>query len=135
MRNRLQATTRRHSPALLLLLTIGALVLAPATDSFARPSSRSSWQDAGSGRLLLKYSVTLGINVALSVTIDGQEAGVFTKGHRFAVAIPAGSHVVSVHANGQVFDYWTGRLDVQPGQTYSYVVKYNGAHVVLAPIG
>lgn len=42
--------------------------------------------------------------------------------------------MVSVKAHGRVFDEWTGRLDVQPGQTYSYLVKYRGDQVVLAPI-
>ena len=86
------------------------------------------------GRLMMKYSVTLGINVALSVTVDGREAGVFTKGHLFDVSIPPGAHVVSVYANGRLYDRWTGRLNVRRGQTYSYLVKYVSDQVVLVPV-
>ncbi len=123
---------RRLSPALLLL--IGAIALAPVTDGFAGEGLSLSSQDSGS-RLLMKHSVTLGINIALSVRIDGQEVGEFARGHLFDVSIPSGSHVVTVQANGRRFDEWTGRLDLRAGQTYSYLVKYRGDQVVLQPVG
>jgi hypothetical protein len=110
---------------LILLLAICALLIAPAGTSFARSPA------GGGGRFVVKFSPILGDFVGLSVTIDGGEARPLTKGHVFEQDLPAGPHKISVYRNGRLIDAWHGTVNVRPGQTYSYVVKYSVDQLVL----
>src|SRR5664279_4248820 len=75
-------------PAVVLSLTVSALFFASASPSVAKQSQYSRASDgtyanslADGGRIRIKHSPVLGINIAIAVRIDGMVAGAFTKGH------------------------------------------------------
>lgn len=123
------------SHALVLLLATCAFVIAPVQRSFAAEKPSTAAQQAESGRLVLKCSPVFPDLLGLDVTIDGKVVGGFTKGHVFKTRIPAGTHQITVSENGRKIDEFQGKLDVQPGRRYSYVVSYGVNQVVLEPLG
>ena len=121
----------RNSPGLFLVLTICALVIAPAKQSFAREHVWSPSARGEGGRVMMKFSPTVGINVGVSIRIDGRNAGAITRGHVVDRYIPRGRHVLSVSRNGRSDDVWHEILNVGPGQTYAYLIKYRVNQIVL----
>jgi len=93
--------------------------------------SRSRRED---GRLVMKHSPTLGINIPIAVWIDGVQAGAFARGHVYERYLTPGRHDVYASRPGRLFDSWYGTLDVRPGETYSFVVKCTVNHVILQPV-
>lgn len=87
------------------------------------------------GRLLIRFSPTLGMNVGLRVGIDGQGAGVFSRGHVYERYLTPGRHRITLRRNGRRFDELNHTIRVQPGLTYSYVAKLPGTTLVLEPSG
>ena len=131
---------RITSPAFVLVLAISVLLIGATQTASAREhyypnGSVYAPGAADGGRLLIRYSPTLGINVGLVVRIDGREAGAFTKGHIYKRYLPPGRHEISVYRNGRGWDAWHMTLDVHRGQTYSYVAKHNSYKVLLVPVG
>lgn len=122
------------SHALVLLLATCAFVIAPVQRSFAAEKPSTAAQNAESGRLVLKCSPVFPDYYGLDVNIDGQVVGAFTKGHVFKTRIPAGTHEITVSERGRMIDAFQGRLDVQPGRKYSYVVSYGVDQVMLSPV-
>ena len=110
---------------LVLLLGICALLIAPAGTGFGRSPAGDG------GRIVMQFSPILGDYVALSVAIDGATPRPFTKGHVFAQYLPAGRHQISVYRNGRGWDAWHRTVNVRPGHTYSYIVKYNVNQLLL----
>jgi hypothetical protein len=93
--------------------------------------SRSRGED---GRLVMKHSPTLGINIPIAVWIDGVQAGAFARGHVYERYLTPGRHDVYASRPGRWYDSWYGTLDVRPGETYSFVVKCTVNHVILQPV-
>ncbi len=114
----------------IVVSTAVALLVASANQLTAGPSEYSRPE----GILRMKHSPVLGINVPISVWIDGVQAGAFAKGHVYERALAPGRHGVYARRPGQPNDSWYGTLDVRPGETYSFVVKCTVNHVILQPV-
>ena len=119
------------STFLVLVLAVGALIFASAGQSVAGQSSYYS--QGANGVLRMKHSPTLGINIPIAVWIDGQQAGVFTRGHVYERSLAPGRHSLYASRPGQLYCSFYGMLDVRPGETYSYVVKSNSNQIYLIP--
>jgi hypothetical protein len=125
-----------------LVLTAGALLFASANQSAARQSQYSRSSDAtfasslaDGGRIRMKHSPTVGINIPIAIRIDGVQAGVFAKGHVYERYLAPGRHTIQASRPSRPSDSWNGTLDVRPGATYSFVVYCTPAHVILQPVG
>ena len=113
-----------------LLVAVGALLLASAQQSGAGPSEYSRPE----GILRMKHSPVLGINIPIAVWIDGVQAGAFAKGHVYERYLTSGRHDLYASRPGRQSDSWHGTLDVRPGETYSFVVSCTPAQVILSPV-
>ncbi len=120
-----------------LLLAICTLLLASASQSAiaaeAKSSKPSGATSAASGRLVIKRSPLLGLNVSINLTIDGKLAGTLVRGEIYAKPIAPGRHVLIASYSGSG-EEWRGTLDVRPGETYSYSASYNVNKLVLTPL-
>jgi hypothetical protein len=124
---------RLNSFAVVVALTVGAFFFGSASRSFGGQSEYYS--RGGDGILRMKHSPALGLNIPIAVWIDGVEAGAFAKGHVYERSLAPGRHTIYASRPSQRFDSFYGTLDVQPGQTYSFVVKCTVNHVHLIPVG
>ena len=109
----------------ILLLAFAAVITAAAI-----PGASA----AEGGRLMIKHSPILGLNVAVGVTIDGKNAGAFTKGHTFEQVLTPGRHVITAFANGRQWDARQLVVNVRSGQTYAYQAVYRDDRIVLDPV-
>lgn len=123
-----------------LVLVVGVLFFAIAKDLSAGQPKDSRPRDAifanglaDGGRVRMKHSPSLGVNVAMTVRIDGVQAGVFTKGHVYEKYLTPGRHDLYVRQSSQGTGSWKGTVDVKRGETYSFVVKVTPSGVVLLP--
>lgn len=116
-----------------VLAGVSALLLAIATQSVAGPSQYYS--RGATGTLRMKHSPTLGINIPIDVWIDGRHAEAFARGHIFERQLAPGRHELYASRPGQFYSPFYGTLDVQPGITYSFVVKTTPNQVYLVPVG
>ena len=114
-----------------LLVTAAALFFAGANRSAGGPSEYSR---SGNGVLRMKHSPVLGINIPISVWIDGVQAGVFAKGHVYEQYLTPGRHTLYASRPMRQSDSWFGTLDVRRGETYSFVVKCTPGQVLLLPV-
>ena len=122
---------RVNSFAVVLVLTVGALFFTSANQCAAGPSSYSR---LGDGRIRLKHSPVLGINIPIAVWIDGVRSGGFAKGHVYERSLAPGLHDVYLSRPGRKSDSWFGTLDIRPGETQSFVVKCTPYRVILKPV-
>ena len=122
-----------NSSVVVLVLTACVLLFTSASQVSAGQSeySRSSY-----GLLRMKHSPVLGINIPISVWIDGRQAGVFAKGHVYQRSLAPGRHELYAErpGPGRQYDSWYSVLDVRPGETYSFVVSCTPNRVVLSPV-
>jgi hypothetical protein len=125
-----------------LVIAVGVLFFASAKDSTAgqRQYSRSTEATfanslADGGRVRMKHSPVLGINVPITVWIDGQLAGAFTKGHVFEQYLAPGRHEVYASRPRRASDSFYGTVDVRRGETLSFVVYCTVGQVILQPVG
>ncbi len=130
-----------NSSNVLLILTACALFFTGANQISAGQSQYSPSSDAifatglaDGGRVVMKHSPVLGINIPIAIWIDGVQAGAFAKGHVYERYLTPGRHDVYASRPGRVFDSWYGTLDVRPGETYSFVVKCTPNHVILQSV-
>src|SRR4051812_17800443 len=123
---------RLNSFAVVLVLTVGAFLFGSANQSGAGQSEYYS--RGGDGILRIKHSPVLGLNIPISVWIDGQLAGGFAKGHVFERALAPGTHTLYARRPGRPSDSFYGTLDVRAGETYSFIVKCNVDQVFLEPV-
>jgi hypothetical protein len=124
---------KTNSFAVVLVLAVSTLFLAGADQIFA---GQSEYYSRGrDGILRMKHSPVLGINIPIAVWIDGVQAGAFAKGHVYERSLSPGRHTIYASRPSQMFDSYFGTLDVQPGETYSFVVKCTVNHVHLVPVG
>ena len=122
---------RVNSSLVVIVVTACALLFTSANLSAARQFEYSRSSD---GRLRMKHSPVLGINIPIAVWIDGMPAGSFGKGHVFERYLTPGRHVLYAARPGRLYDSWHGTLDVRPGRTYSFVVKCTPNQVILKPV-
>jgi len=125
-----------------LVLAVGVFCFAGAKQVSAGQPQDSRSSDAiyasslaDGGCIRLKHSPVLGINIPISVWIDGTLAGPFTKGHVFERFLTPGRHTIYASRPRNAFDAYYGTLDVRRGETYSFVVKVTPNRVVLQPSG
>lgn len=121
---------KRINSLIVLFMAVGAMMLASATPSAAGQSEYSG----SDGLLRMKHSPVLGINIPIAVWIDGIQAGAFAKGHIYERSLAPGRHYVYASRPGRLFDSWYGAVDVQPGETHSFVVKCTPHEVILKPV-
>ncbi len=121
-----------NSAIVLLVLTVCGLFFAGASQSAAGPSEYYS--RGANGILRMKHSVTLGINIPIDVWIDGRHAEAFARGHIFQRQLSPGRHDLYASRPGQLYSSFYGTLDVQPGTTYSFVVKSTPNQIYLVPV-
>jgi hypothetical protein len=121
-------------------LVAGVLFFAGAKQITAGQAKASRSRDtifanslADGGRIRMKHSPSLGINVAIAVRIDGVQAGAFTKGHVYEKYLTPGRHNLYVSRSAEQTGSWRGTLDVRQGETYSFVVKMTAGGVILLP--
>lgn len=122
-----------------VLVLVGVLFLASAKQMIAgqpkasRPREVFANSLADGGRVRMKHSPILGMNVAMAVRIDGVHAGVFSKGHVYEKYLTPGRHDLYVSQARQQTGSWRGTLEVRRGETYSFVVKVTSNQVLLLP--
>ena len=133
---------RSNFSVVVLLGALCAFFLAGANQSAAAQSRYSRSRGAifasslaDGGRIRMKHSPVLGINIPIAVSIDGRQAGAFAKGHVYERYLTPGRHYVDASRPGRLYDTWHGILDVRRGETYSFVVKCTPNHVILQPVG
>ncbi|HWM23406.1 MAG TPA: hypothetical protein VNP98_01165 [Chthoniobacterales bacterium] len=126
--------------SVILVLVAGVVFFAGAKQITAGQPKDSRSKDtifanslADGGRIRMKHSPILGMNVAMAVRIDGVPAGVFSKGHVYERYLTPGRHDLYVSQSRQQTGSWRGTLDVRRGETYSFVVKVTSNQVVLLP--
>ncbi|MFN2477490.1 MAG: hypothetical protein ABR526_14270 [Chthoniobacterales bacterium] len=117
--------------AIIIVAAAASLFLGAANQSLA---GESTYQAGGDAVIRMKHSPILGINVPVAVSIDGQQAGVFGKGHVYERALAPGPHNIVASAPGSIRSAWSGTVDVRPGETYSFVVKSTPDQLVLSPV-
>jgi hypothetical protein len=127
--------------SIILVLVICALLCTGAKQIIAGQSQYSRASDAifanslaNGGRVRMKHSPVMGINIPIAVWIDGVEAGAFAKGHVYERYLTPGRHDLYASRPGRLSDSWYGPLDVRRGETYSFVVKATPNHVLLLPV-
>src|ERR1700704_4082466 len=89
---------------------------------------------ADGGRIRMKHSPALGINVPIAIRIDGVQAGVFAKGHVYQRYLTPGRHTLYASRPMRQSDSWSGTLEVRRGETYSFIVKCTLYRVILQPV-
>jgi hypothetical protein len=124
-----------------LVLAIGALFFVSAKQTTAGPSQYSRSRDpifadslADGGRIRMKHSPVLGLNIPIAVWIDGVMAGAFAKGHVYERCLTPGRHTLYASRPRYMSDSWYGTLDIRRGETLSFVVKCTVNHVILQPV-
>jgi hypothetical protein len=124
---------KRVKPSVVvLILTACALLFTSANQSAAGQSDY--YARSGNGVLRLKHSPVLGINIPITVWIDGVQSGAFAKGHVYERELAPGLHDLYLRRPGRKSDAWFGTLDIRPGETQSFVVKCTPYRVILKPV-
>jgi len=124
-----------------LVLVVGVLCFASAKHVTAKPQdSRAKGAIyanslADGGRIRMQHSPVLGINISIVIWFDGQLAGPFTRGHIFERYLTPGRHTIFASRPMASGDSYTGTLDVRQGESYYFVLKVTGNHVILQPTG
>ena len=124
---------RLSSTLVVLVLVAVALLFAGADQS--RAGQSQYYSQGAYGVLRMKHSPTLGINIPIEVRIDGRQSGAFTRGHVYERELAPGRHTLYAARPGQLYASFYGMLDVQPGATYSFVVKSTPNQIYLIPVG
>lgn len=123
---------RINSSLVAVALTACTLLFASANESVAGPSQYYS--RGADGLLRMKHSPVLGLNIPISVWIDGRLAGAFAKGHVFEHSLAPGRHTLYARRPNKPNDSFYGTLDVRPGETLSFVVSCTVSQVLLQPV-
>jgi hypothetical protein len=82
----------------------------------------------------VKHSPVLGINIPITVYINGALEGAFAKGHVFQRSLAPGRHTIHASRPARPSHSYFGTLDVRAGETYSFVVKCTPNQVYLVPV-
>lgn len=97
-------------------------------------AGQSEYYRASNGVLRMKHSPVLGINIPITVWINGALEGAFAKGHVFERSLAPGRHTIYASRPSRESDSYYGTLEVRPGETYSFVVKCTPNQVHLVPV-
>jgi hypothetical protein len=122
----------KSSSSIVLMVAICALLFPTAHQMNAGQSEYSRSSD---GVLRIKHSPVLGINIPITVWINGALEGPFAKGHIFERSLAPGRHTIYATRPSRPSQAYYGTLEVQPGETYSFVVKCTPNQVHLVPVG
>ena len=127
--------------SVVLVLVAGVLFFASAGHVTAGPSRYSRSSDpifanslADGGRVRMKHSPTLGINIPIAVWIDGVQAGAFAKGHVYQRYLTPGRHDLYASRPMRKSDSWSGTLNIRRGETLSFVVHATPYRIILEPV-
>lgn len=121
----------KRSNSMVLMLAVCALLFPIAHQASAGQSEYRS----DNGVLRMKHSPVLGINIPITIWINGALEGAFAKGHVFERSLAPGRHTLYASRPSRPGQSYVGTLDVQPGITYSFVVKCTPNQVHLVPVG
>lgn len=86
-----------------------------------------------SGHVLIYRVANFGEDLALVVSVDGNDVGSFTEGSNYSGYLAAGQHHLAVRADPNRTGSSPGRktLTVQSGQTYSFTAAWSGGNLKL----
>lgn len=121
----------KRSNSVVLMAAICALLFASAN---ATSAGQSEHYRSSNAVLRMKHSPVLGINIPITVYINGALEGAFAKGHVFQRSLAPGRHTIHASRPARPSHSYFGTLDVQPGETYSFVVKCTPNQVYLIPV-
>jgi len=121
----------KRSNSIVLMTAICALVFASANTTSA---GQSDYYRSNDAVLRMKHSPVLGINIPITVYINGALEGAFAKGHVFQRTLAPGRHTIEASRPSRPSHTFFGTLDVRPGETYSFVVKCTPNQVYLVPV-
>lgn len=122
----------KRSNSIVLMVAVCALLFPTAPQISA---GQSEYYRSGNGVLRMKHSPVLGINIPITVWINGALEGAFAKGHVFERSLAPGRHTIYASRPSRPSHAYYGTLDVQPGGSYSFVVKCTPNQVHLVPVG
>ncbi len=122
----------KRSKSIVLLVAVCALLFPTAHQLSA---GQSEYYSSSNGVLRMKHSPVLGINIPITVWINGALEGAFAKGHVFERSLAPGRHTIYASRPSRPSQSYYGTLDVQPGGSYSFVVKCTPNQVQLVPVG
>ena len=97
-------------------------------------AGQSEYYRSNNGVLRIKHSPVLGINIPITIYINGALEGAFAKGHVFQRSLAPGRHTIHASRPSRPSHSYYGTLDVQPGENYSFVVKCTPNQVYLVPV-
>ena len=121
---------KRSNSVVLIITAVCALFFATTQQANAGQS-----EYYGSDAVLrIKHSPVLGINIPITIVINGALEGAFAKGHIFQRALAPGRHTIHASRPSRPSHSYFGTLDVRPGETYSFVVKCTPNQVYLVPV-
>ena len=121
----------KRSNPIVLIVAVCALLFPAARQVSA---GQSEYYRSGDAVLRMKHSPVLGINIPITVYINGALEGAFAKGHVFQRSLAPGRHTIHASRPARPSHSFFGTLDVRPGETYSFVVKCTPNQVYLVPV-
>src|SRR5687767_4515291 len=121
----------KRSNSVVLIVAVCALLFPTAGRTNA---GQSDYYRSGDAVLRMKHSPVLGINIPITVHINGALEGAFAKGHVFQRTLAPGRHTIEASRPSRPSHTFFGTLDVRPGETYSFVVKCTPNQVYLVPV-
>lgn len=122
-----------NSSSILLLIVCALLVANPDQTYAGERTNAVGTNTPEGGRLIIKRSPVLPYDIPMVIYIDGHVAGPNVWPRTFDTYIAPGRHVVVASPN-QLRGDWRGIVDVRPGQTHTYLARYNVNRLVLDPI-
>jgi len=118
---------------LLAVVAVFFVFVLAANHGFAREYHANP--QTGHGRVVIRFSPTLGFDVGAPIIVDGVLVQPLTKGHVFDRYLTAGPHIITVSRNGLLRETTHTSVHVRPGHTYSFVLKRRVNEVILVPVG
>lgn len=122
---------KKSNSVVLIITAVCALFIASAD----RTKAGQSEYYGSDAVLRIKHSPVLGINIPITIMINGALEGAFAKGHIFQRSLAPGRHTIHASRPSRPSHSYIGTLDVRPGETYSFVVKCTPNQVHLVPVG
>jgi len=109
---------------LTIVITAFAITSLAAKEKPAGSGSAFATGMNDGGRLVIKRSPSLGNRLVVALTIDGASASI-GYGHTYRAYLRPGHHTLSVIATPkpQNTEPWQMSLDVQTGQTYTFMAQ------------
>jgi hypothetical protein len=111
------------------LIVIVAILLAAVPLS----ASAAAHNATGSGQLIVKRAANFGLNLTLTLWIDGRPADRLQLGRAFSATLPAGPHEVRAVVTERRLDSspTVRRVVIHPGATTQLTAGFHGQDLVL----